>query len=48
MGVTGVTGVEVNVFFSPFIGNVEGGGKGVKFFFGIFFFIMERLRRGKG
>jgi len=31
-------GVEVNVFFSPFIGNVEGGGgKGVNFFLEMFF-----------
>jgi hypothetical protein len=31
-------GVEVNVFFSPFIRNVEGGaGKGVHFFLETFF-----------
>jgi hypothetical protein len=31
------------------IGNVEGGGgKGVKFFFGNVFFIVEKLGRGRG
>jgi hypothetical protein len=40
--------VEVDVFLFPFIGNVEGGRKGVNFFFGNVFFIMERLGRGRG
>ncbi len=38
-------GLEVNVFFSPFIGNVEGGGgKGVR----NVFFIVEKLGKGRG
>jgi hypothetical protein len=40
--------VKVNVFFFPFIGNVEGGGgKGLIFFWKCFFHCGE-AREGKG